>query len=474
MQAWSKISRMPAAAIRKMQDDLLHKMVTEQFALRHPYYRNLFKEAGINAAEIKGVSDLSKIPFTEKKHMLSPPGEPLYPKQFVLEQPEEGEVKAKKKGFSLFGKKDSGDDAKKLKFASLYFTAGRTAKAVPIEYTGYDLDNLKEAGARAFDILGVTQDDTLINAFSFAPNVYYWQMFYSTLEIGSTSLQSGGGRVLGMEKILKAASNLEAPVIAASPGYALFSLQTLSYFGLTADTLERIIIGIDFAPQEVVDRLRKLMESVGTKNNLVQRIYFNSEAKCGIAECEPGFGYHINPDHLLVEIIDPDSGAVLGEGEKGEIVITNIDARGTALLRFRTGDIATGGLVTEPCPNCKRTVPRIMGDIERREHFYKLKGEDGELVLNGNHLRRVMFARDDVLLWFAEINSAGSYDSLKVMFKATSDNDEAAVLTALEKDLSAEFKLSVTAEGCSLDAVANKIGIEKNITEQIIFDNRSS
>ncbi|OPL10637.1 MAG: hypothetical protein AVO34_10425 [Firmicutes bacterium ML8_F2] len=472
MQAWNKISRMPAAAISKMQDELLQKMVTEQFALRHPYYRNMFKEKGINAAEIKGVSDLSKIPFTEKKDMLAPPGEPLYPKQFVLDPPAEAEVKEKKKGFSLFGKKDSGEDQAKYKFASLYFTAGRTAKAVPIEYTGYDIENLKEAGARAFDILELTREDTLINAFSYAPNAYFWQMFYSTLDIGSTALQTGGGRVLGMEKILKAVDNLEAPVLAAAPGYARFALQTLDYFGLSAANLERIIIGIDFTPLAVVESIKNLMESVGTKNNIVQRIYFNSEAKSGMAECEPGFGYHLNPDHLLVEIVDPESGALLGEGEPGEIVITNLDARGTALLRFKTGDIATGGLVTEPCPNCKRTVPRIMGDIERKEHILGLQGKTGAVTLNGNQLRRMMFAREDVLVWFAEINKSGAEDALRVVLKNVSGTDEGTVLKAVEESLKAEYQLPVTVEAGSLDAVANKIGLEKAITEQNIFDNR--
>jgi len=472
MQAWNKISRMPAGAISKMQDELLQKMITEQFAVRHPYYRNLFKESGINAAEIKGVSDLGRIPFTEKKDMLAPPGEPLYPKQFVIDPPSEDEEKDKKKGFSLFGKKDSDADTAKYRFTSLYFTAGRTAKAVPIEYTGYDLENLKEAGARAFDILGLTRDDTLINAFSYAPNAYFWQMFYSTLGIGSTALQTGGGRVLGMEKILKAVDNLEAPVLAASPGYARFALQTLGHFGLSAANLERIIIGIDFAPMEVVESIRKLMKSVGTKNNLVQRIYFNSEAKSGMAECEPGFGYHINPDHLLVEIVDPESGTVLGTGEKGEIVITNLDARGTALLRFRTGDIASGGLVTEPCPNCKRTVPRIMGDIERKEHFFKLQGKAGEVLLNGNQIRRMMFARDDVLVWFAEISSSGAEDYLRVVMKNVSETDETAVLKAVEESLKAEYQLPFTVESSSLDAIANKIGLEKLVTEQNIFDNR--
>ena len=474
MQAWSKISRMPAAAIVKMQDELLQKMVKEEFAVRHPYYRKLFKETGVKPDEIRGVADLSKLPFTEKKDMLAPPGEPLYPKQFVLEVPEEDDGKEKKKGFSLFGKKDDSSDSIKNKFASLYFTAGRTAKAVPIEYTGYDLDNLKEAGARAFDILGVTRDDTLINAFSFAPNAYFWQMFYSTLGVGSTALQTGGGRVLGMEKILKAVDSLEAPVLVAAPGYAQFAMQTLDHFGLSVANLERIIIGIDYAPMEVVERIKKLMESVGAKKNIVQRIYFNSEAKSGWAECEPDFGYHTNPDHVLVEIVDPESGAVLGEGEQGEVVITNLDTRGSALLRFKTGDIATGGITTEPCPNCKRTVPRIMGDIERKSMIYDLKSKGGAVKFNANHLRKKMFAREDILLWYVEINRSGSEDALKLVVKGASGTDEKAVIKSLEKELLSGYKVPVSVESSTLDAIANKIGLEKNITEQIVFDNRNS
>lgn len=474
MQAWSKISRMPAAGIKKLQDELLQKMIKEEFAVRHPYYSKLFEEKSINPDEIRGVGDLSRLPFTEKKDMLSPPGEPLYPKQFVLKAPEGGERKEKKKGFSLFGKKDTGPDLSRYRFSSLYFTAGRTAKAVPIEYTDYDLENLKEAGARAFDILGITRDDTLINAFSFAPNAYYWQMFYSTLDLGSTSLQTGGGRVLGLEKILKAVDNLEAPVIATSPGYARFALQTLSHFGLSAENLERIIVGIDYIPMEAVEMLRNQMKSVGTKNNIVQRIYFNSEAKSGWAECEPDFGYHTNPDHILIEIVDPESGEVLGEGQKGEVVITHLDTGGTVLLRFKTGDIASGGLVTELCPNCKRTVPRIMGEIERKEFYFKLQGQDGEILFNANQLRKKMFAREDVLLWYTEINHKESEDALKIVVKGVSGTDEDKLFKSLEDELKAEYNLTLTVEGSTLDAIANKIGLEKYITEQVIFDNRNS
>ncbi len=474
MQAWNKISRMQAPAIKKMQDELIHKMITEELAVRHPYYRKLFKDNDLNPAEIRGGDDLKKLPFTEKKDLLPRENDLRHPKKFVLEIPEGVEGKSKKKGFGLFKKKDTGPDPYDYKFHTLFFSAGRTAKPVPIEYTHYDLNNLQEAGIRAFDVLELTRDDTIINAFTFAPNAYFWQMFYSTTGLGSTALQTGGGKVLGMEKILKAMDNMEAPVIAASPGYALFALLTLDHFGFSAKNLERLIIGIDYAPLAVVERMKKLMKSVGAKDQIVQRMYFVSEAKSGWAECSPGYGYHTNPDHVFIEIVDPVSGEVLGEGEKGEVVITLLDARGTVVLRFKTGDIATGGLVTEPCPNCKRTVPRIMGDIERESMYYELQGKEGPVQFNANYLRSMMMSRDDVLLWYAEINSEDSAGVLKLVVKGVSGEDEAALLKSLETELQSEFKLPVVVESSTLDAVSTKIGLEKFITEQVIFDTRSS
>ncbi|HSW36573.1 MAG TPA: hypothetical protein VLH18_08225 [Candidatus Limnocylindrales bacterium] len=472
MQAWNKISRMPFSGIRKLQDELLSKMINQELAVRHPHYRALFKELRIDPAGIKRVEDLSRLPFTEKKDMQPPKNDLLYPKRFVLEMPGKEETPSKKGGFKFFGKKDTGENPLDYRFSSLYYTGGRTAKPVPIEYTLYDLENLKETGARAFDILGLTRDDTLINAFTYAPNVYFWQMFYSTIGIGSTALQTGGGKVLGLEKILKAMDNMEASVLAAAPGYAMFALQTLSHFGFSAQNLERIITGNDYTPMVVVERLRTLMQQVGARDNRVQRIYFVSEAKSGWAECEPGFGYHTNPDHMLVEVVDPESGAVKNEGEPGEVVITHLDSRGTVLLRFRTGDIATGGITTEPCPHCRRTVPRILGDIERKTNIFDMQTVNGSIQLDGNALRKTMFGRDDVLLWYTEIVSSDAKDALKVVVKGVSGTDEQALMKSLEQGLRDELKVPVTVESSALDAIANKIGLEKNITEQNIFDKR--
>jgi len=472
MQAWSKVSRMSAQGIKKMQGELLEAVV-KQLATSHPFYRNLFQERGINA-NVFSATDISKMPFTTKEDILAPPDNPSHPQKFVLEAPPE-EKSGKKGGFKLFGKKEQGTEGNDYRLKSLYYTSGRTAKPVPIVYTEHDLENLKEAGLRAYDLWGMTRDDTMVNAFSFAPNVSFWQMYYSGMEMGSTALQSGGGRVLGMEKILRALNNMEAPVLAASPGYSQFALQTLAHFGFNMSSLERVIVGNDYTPMSQVERLKKLMSGVMARNTLVQRIYFLSEAKSGWAECEPGQGYHINPDHVLVEIIDPESGEVKGEREAGEVVITNLDARGTVFLRFRTGDIATGGLTTQPCEKCGRTVPRILGDIERRALFFELQSENGPLQLNGNDLRRFMIEQFDILQWYAELTRSGGTDGIKVVLKLSKEVvDENAYADHLAKQLQDRFKLPSTVETSSLAAIINKTALERSITEQRIFDLRAN
>jgi len=221
-----------------------------------------------------------------------------------------------------------------------------------------------------------------------------------------------------------------------------------------------------------VERIQKLMQQVNAAGNRVQRLYFVSEAKSGWAECEPGFGYHTNPDHVFIEIVDPKTGVPLGEGEPGEVVVTNLDSRGTALLRFRTGDITTEGLTTEPCPNCRRTVPRILGNIERKDLYLELRDKEALVELNGNVLRQYLVSREDILTCYSEIICSEGCDLLKVVVKGSSGVNEESLKNDLELDLKNTFKVPVEVDTCSFEAAAKKTGLENRISAQQIFDLR--
>jgi phenylacetate-CoA ligase len=472
MQAWSKISRMPANNIKKLQDELLCKIVQDQIAANHPYYSSLFKREGIEPTLIKGSSDLDKIPFTTKQDLLPGEVDPQRAKQFILQKPEGLEGAPKPKMLGLFGRKCAEPDPAEYKMSQLFYTKGNDVAPIPIVYTRYDLNNLEETGMRLNDVLNLKRDDTILNAFSYAPHVSVWQLFHAAMTIGSTALHSGGGRVLGMEKIILALNNMGAPVLASHPSFILAALQTMLRQSTDAPSLERIIIGMDYAPMVVVERIRDLMLQCKAADNLVQRIYFLSMAKSGFAECSPGFGYHLNPDHVLVEVINPQNGEILGEGERGEIVITNLDSRGTLVLRYRTGDITTEGLTSEPCPNCGRTVPRILGDIEHEHDYYDLKSEDAVIVFNGNALRRYMAGRKDVLAWYAEIVNEKGHNSLNIILKPAGGINVEDLAKILQKDIEQEHGLTATVNKGSYEAITKKIDLESGISVKQIFDQR--
>lgn len=472
MQDWSKISRMPANNIKKLQDELLSKIVQDEIFSNHPYYSNLFKSQGLDPTAIKGRSDLDNIPFTSKQDMLSSEHDPERAKRFILQVPEGLKSAPKPKKFALLGRKCAEPDPTEYRMSQLFYTKGNDLDPIPIVYTRYDLNNLEETGTRLNDILNLKRDDTMLNAFSYAPHISVWQLFHSAMTLGATALHSGGGRVLGMEKIILAMNNMGAPVLVSHPLFVLATLQTMLRQKTDAPSLERVIIGMDYAPMVVVESIKELMLQCKAANNLVQRVYFLSMAKAGFAECSPGFGYHLNPDQILVEIINPQTGKSLGEGEKGEIVITNLDSRGTLVLRFRTGDLTTGGLSSEPCPNCGHTVPRILGDIEHRHDYYDLISEKASVVFNGNALRRYMFGCKDVLAWHAEIVSKNGNDSLNITVKPAGGINEEELATKLQNDIREEHRLAVAVKKGSYEAITNKIGLESGISVKQIFDLR--
>jgi phenylacetate-CoA ligase len=137
--------------------------------------------------------------------------------------------------------------------------------------------------------------------------------------------------------------------------------------------------------------------------------YGFTEAKTAWGEC-PNFrdeepaGYHLYPDHGVIEIVDPGTGAPVGDGEPGEIVFTPLDARGSVVLRYRTGDVIDGGLVYGRCPYCGRRTPRLVGNIGRQSevrelHLDKIKGT----LVDFNALEHLLDDAEHVGAWQVEI-----------------------------------------------------------------------
>ena len=156
-------------------------------------------------------------------------------------------------------------------------------------------------------------------------------------------------------------------------------------------------------------KLRDLALELGASDVHVLATYGFTEAKQAWPECpfphdQPSSGYHLYPDLGVMEVIDPQTNRAVHTGEPGELVFTPLDARGTVVLRYRTGDYIDGGLVYEPCPHCGRSLPRLVGNISRRSevremNLDKIKGT----LVDFNELDRVLDDAKDIGSWQVEL-----------------------------------------------------------------------
>jgi phenylacetate-coenzyme A ligase PaaK-like adenylate-forming protein len=178
--------------------------------------------------------------------------------------------------------------------------------------------------------------------------------------------------------------------------------------GMQCPNLSKIVLGGEKAPQGMRRRLQALARELGAGAVDVLPTYGFTEAKMAWAQCpcRPGqsSGYHLNPDFGIVEVIDPATGRQVPDGEPGEVVWTPLEARGSVVLRYRTGDITEGGIVYGKCPHCGRNTPRLRGEISRTSEIREMRLEKlkGTLV-DFNRLEHLLDDCDQVATWQLEI-----------------------------------------------------------------------
>ena len=192
------------------------------------------------------------------------------------------------------------------------------------------------------------------------------------------------------------------------PGYLYHLVRAARDQGKDFSFLEKIVLGASAVPPGFKEKLAEILSGMGVKRLSVMGTYGFTEAKCAWGECptEIGIssGYHTYPDMEIFEVIDPESGEARKEGEDGELVYTALDAWGSAVARYRTGDLVKGGITYQPCPYCKRTLPRINSQIYRASNIkdLKLSKLKGTLV-NLSDFGAVLEAEKGVEEWQIEV-----------------------------------------------------------------------
>ncbi len=258
-------------------------------------------------------------------------------------------------------------------------------------------------------VCGAQHDLKLLNMFPYAPHLAFWMVHYGATAFGLFCLSSGGGKVMGTDGNLRLIQKVKPDVLIGMPTFIYHVLQQALESGMRCPHLRKLVLGGEKVAEGIRRKLRNMAHKLGAPNVEVLATYGFTEAKMAWAECpcpvdEQPSGYHLYPDLGIFEVVNPKTGVVMPEGNPGELVFTPLDARGSVVLRYRTGDCIDGGLVYEPCPYCKRTMPRLVGRISRSSEVKSMQLDKikGTLV-DFNQLEHVLDDAPNVGAWQLEL-----------------------------------------------------------------------
>ncbi len=333
---WNKeIECMPEEKLRELQLERLKQVVKRAYE-KVPFYRKKFDEAGLKPEDIKSLEDVKYIPFTSKVDMRE-----AYP-------------------FGMFA-------VPLEEIVEIHTSSGTTGKPVVAGYTRKDIELWGEVMARCLTMMGVTKDDVVQIAYGYGLFTGGLGFHYGAQRIGATVVPASAGNTRRQIELMR---DFGSTVIACTPSYALYLAEyAKEEVGIDPATL-RLRVGSFGAEMWTEEMRREIEKRLGLK---AFNVYGLTEIiGPGVAhECEAQSGLHVWEDHFLIEIIDPETGENLPDGEEGELVITTLTRDGMPMLRFRTRDITR--IIREKC-DCGRTVARIERIKGRSDDMIKVRG----------------------------------------------------------------------------------------------------
>lgn len=325
---------MPKSDLHRLQGERLRRTV-ERVYRNVPFYRAKFDAAGVKPEDIQSVEDLVRLPFTTKQDLRD-----NYP-------------------FGLFA-------APQQEVVRIHASSGTTGKMTVVGYTRKDITTWAEVMARTLGCAGATSKDIVQVAYGYGLFTGGLGVHYGAERLGAAVVPISGGNT---KRQLQIMTDFGTTILACTPSYALFMAETAAEEGFFLDQLS-LKAGV-FGAEPWSNNMRREIETkLGIK---AIDIYGLSEIiGPGVAsECMYQEGLHVWEDNFLVEVIDPESGEVLPDGEKGELVFTCITKEALPLIRYRTRDISI--LYSDPCA-CGRTHRRMHRVMGRTDDMLIIRG----------------------------------------------------------------------------------------------------
>jgi phenylacetate-CoA ligase len=405
---WNRpVETMGSEQLADIQSGRLKELVGRVYN-QVPFYREKIQQTGLLPEDVNSLEDLAKLPFIHKQDMRD-----NYP-------------------YGLFAVPLS-------EIVRLHASSGTTGRPTVVGYTKRDIGMWSEVMARSLTAAGVSRQSFVQIAYGYGLFTGGLGVHYGAELVGASVIPVSSGNTHRQLLLMK---DFGTTALACTPSYALHIAETMRESGINREELA-LKVGI-FGAEPWSERMRKeIEEELGIK---AIDIYGLSEIiGPGVAcECEAQDGLHINEDHFYPEIINPETGVVLPDGEKGELVITTLTKEGMPMVRYRTRDLTV--LQRGTC-SCGRTLVR-MGKVLGRS--------DDMLIIRGVNVFPSQV--ETVLLELGEtsphyqliVDREDNMDLLTVMVEVTEDmfSDEVRRLEILERKIKEALSsvLSVSAK----------------------------
>lgn len=392
-----KYETMPLDELRALQSERLVKQVRYVYE-NVTYYRRKMDEKGVSPDDIRGIEDLHKLPFLSKEDLRE-----AYP-YGLLARPLKDCVR-------------------------IQSTSGTTGRRVVTFYTQHDLDLWEDCCARAIVAAGGSDEDVVQVCYGYGLFTGGAGLHGGSHKVGSLTLPMSSGNT---ERQIQFMQDLRSTFLCCTPSYAAYLAESICERGVRDQIHLRA--GIFGAEAWTEEMRHDIEEKLGIK---AYDIYGLTEISGpGVSfECEEQQGMHINEDHFIAEIIDPDTGEVLPDGTPGELVFTCLTKEAFPLLRYRTRDICV--LTRKPC-SCGRTFVRMTKPMGRSDDMMIIRGVN----VFPSQIETVLLNQGLTSNYQIIVDRVNNSDTLDINVEMTPEmfTDRVSALSEQEKDLRAALK----------------------------------
>lgn len=375
-----------------------------------PFYKKRFDDNNIKPEDIKTLKDIEKLPLTTKSDLRE-----AYP-------------------FGMFA-------VPRKEIVEIHTSSGTTGKPTVSGYTKKDIEIWSEVMARGLTMFGATEDDVIQNTHGYGLFTGGFGVHYGAQKIGATVIPISTGQTKRQIEIM---GDFDTSILIVTPSYGLYLAEVAEEEGVDTEDLNLKAVG--FGAEMWTKEMRQEIEK--RFNAPAYNIYGLTEIMGpGIGlECQEQDGLHIMEDHFYPEIIDSETLKTLGEGEKGELVLTTLTRHGMPIIRFRTKDITA--LRNVKC-SCGRTLVKMDRITGRTDDMLKVRG----VAVFPSQIEKALLKMDGLEPHYQIIVTRPQHmDIMEVRVEASPElfSDEIKKLVGIKKNIE--------------DYIHNEIGLRVNVT----------